>query len=311
MITFGPIPSRRLGRSLGVNHIPPKACSYSCVYCQVGRTSHLRVVRRAFYDPAQVEQAVREHLAQARSAGERVDYLSFVPDGEPTLDVHLGAEIARLRPLGTPIAVITNGSLLWRQDVRNDLLLADWVSVKVDSVQEDVWRRVDRPHGKLRLPVILDGMLEFARQYRGLLVTETMLVAGVNDDERSLEAVADFLAHLGPSAAYISVPTRPPAEAWVRPPDGEVIVRAYAIFREKVERVELLTGYEGNAFALIGDPAEDLLRITAVHPLREDALVAYLARSNQNRNLVDRLLAQGLLIEIEYRGQRFYRRATG
>ena len=121
MIAFGPIPSRRLGRSLGVNHIPPKVCTYSCVYCQVGRTSSLRIRRCAFYDPARVAEAVRERVAQARSSGEAVDFITFVPDGEPTLDINLGQEIARLRPLGIPIAVITNGSLLWREDVRADL----------------------------------------------------------------------------------------------------------------------------------------------------------------------------------------------
>lgn len=308
MLAFGPIPSRRLGRSLGVNHIPPKVCSYSCVYCQVGRTSSLRIRRRAFYDPARVVEAVREKVARARASGEGVDFITFVPDGEPTLDVHLGQEMALLRPLGIPLAVITNGSLLWREDVRADLMQADWVSVKVDAVREAAWRRVNRPHGRLQLPTVLEGILRFAAEFRGRLVSETMLVSGLNDDEAELEAVAEFLTRLRPSVACIAVPTRPPAEEWVRPPSEEAVLRGYAIFREAVERVELLTGYEGDAFAFTGDAEADLLSITAVHPMREDALAAFLARAGADWGLVARLVARGLLVETEYRGHRFYRR---
>lgn len=139
-------------------------------------------------------------------------------------------------------------------------------------------------------------------------MTETMLVADVNDDEAELEAAAEFLTRLRPSTACIAIPTRPPTEKWARPPSEEAITRAYAIFREAVERVELLTGYEGDAFAFTGDAEADLLDITAVHPMREDALAAFLARSGADWGLVARLVAQGLLVETEYRGHRFYRR---
>jgi wyosine [tRNA(Phe)-imidazoG37] synthetase (radical SAM superfamily) len=112
MIAFGPVPSRRLGRSLGINHIPPKTCTYSCVYCQVGRTVRLRLRRRAFYEPEEISRAVRDKVKAAHAAGETIDYLTFVPDGEPALDVNLGREIALLGPIGLPIAVISNGSLI-------------------------------------------------------------------------------------------------------------------------------------------------------------------------------------------------------
>lgn len=183
--------------------------------------------------------------------------------------------------------------------------------MKVDAVQEQIWRRVNRPHGRLRLPTILEGMLRFGEEYQGQLATETMLVAGVNDDEASLGQVADFLARLCPSTAYISIPTRPPAERWVRPPAEEAVVRAYAILQEAVGWVELLTGYEGNAFAYTGNAEEDLLSITAVHPMQEEAVAAFLARAGADWTLVHRLIAEGRLVETEYRGQRFYRRKAG
>ena len=268
MIAFGPVPSRRLGRSLGINSIPPKICTYSCVYCQLGRTLKMEVDRRAFYEPEMVVSDVADKVARTRQAGEAIEYLTFVPDGEPTLDINLGREIERLKPLGLPIAVISNASLIWRKDVRQDLVDADWVSLKVDAVEEAAWRQIDRPHGSLDLSSIMAGLLAFAREYRGKLVTETMLVAGVNDGNGGLKALAGFLARLQPDRAYLSIPTRPPAEPWALPPDEQTVNRAYQILREEVEQVRYLIGYEGNAFAFTGDVEEDLLSITAVHPMR-------------------------------------------
>lgn len=145
LIAFGPVPSRRLGRSLGINNIPHKACTYSCSYCQVGRTIHKEVDRRVFYQPDEIFGDVNDKVEKAGKMHEHIDYLTFVPDGEPTLDINIGLEIDLLRSFGVKIGVITNGSLLWREDVRTELMNADWVSVKVDSVIEKPWCTVNRP----------------------------------------------------------------------------------------------------------------------------------------------------------------------
>ena len=308
MKAFGPVPSRRLGRSLGINNIPPKVCTYSCVYCQLGRTVKMQVERRAFYQPEEILRDVEEKVRNAREVGESIDYLTFVPDGEPTLDVGLGQEIELLKPLGINIAVITNASLIWREDVQKDLMRADWVSLKVDSVSEDVWRRINRPHRALQLASILEGMLEFARAYEGELATETMLVEGVNDGDEHVREVADFLAELRPARAYLSIPTRPPAEEWAQPPNEKVINRAYQILGDRVDHVEYLIGYEGNAFAFTGNVEEDLLSITAVHPMREEAVKEFLARARADWSIVRKLLEQGQLVETEYEGNKFYMR---
>ncbi len=308
MIAFGPVPSRRLGRSLGINNIPPKVCTYSCVYCQLGRTIKMQVARRAFYEPENVLRDVHDKVEKAGEAGEAIDYLAFVPDGEPTLDINLGREIELLRPLGIKIAVISNGSLIGREDVKEDLLGADWVSLKMDSTRREIWRKIDRPYGTLRLASILDGTLKFAQAFRGELVTETMLVEGVNDDDDQIRDVAGFLARLEPATAYLAIPTRPPAEEWVQPPDEEVINRAYQVFSEKVDRVEHLVGYEGNAFAFTGNVEEDLLSITSVHPMREDAVSEFLARARADWTAVRKLIEQGRLVETEYEGRKFYMR---
>ena len=115
MLIFGPVPSRCLGRSLGINNIPPKACSYSCIYCQVGPTRPTKIVPSEFYPPDQITKELQQHLEQVTKENERVDYLTFVPDGEPTLASRLSETIENLRPLGIPIAIISNASLIWRE----------------------------------------------------------------------------------------------------------------------------------------------------------------------------------------------------
>jgi wyosine [tRNA(Phe)-imidazoG37] synthetase (radical SAM superfamily) len=266
----------------------------------------MQVTRQSFYEPEEILKAVRDKVKTASETGELVDYLTFVPDGEPTLDTNLGCEINLLRSLGVKIAVITNSSLIWLRDVRDDLMKADWVSLKIDSTCKEIWRKLDRPHGALKLSLILDGILEFADAYRGELVTETMLVQGINDGDRDVGAVADFLAQLRPARAYLSIPTRPPAERWVRAPDEEVINRAYQTLHKRVDQVEYLIGYEGNAFAFTGNAEDDLLSITAVHPMREEAVSDFLTRAGSDWSVVQRMVEGGQLVETEYGGRNFY-----
>lgn len=308
---YGPVPSRRLGKSLGVNNIPPKHCTYACVYCQVGRTKDLTVERREFYDPKELSHEILHRVTQAKKDNERIDYIAFVPDGEPTLDRWLGEEISLLRKTGIPIAVITNGSLLWDDEVKSILNRADWVSIKVDAVEETIWHLIDRPHRSLSLSAILDGVADFARGYAGTLVTETMLVRGVNDGDEQLTVLSQFIGRLRPRIAYVSIPTRPPAEMAVRGPDEARLNRAYQIFSGQMERVEYLIGYEGNAFAFSGNVEEDILNITAVHPMRLEAVEEFLSRAGATWQVIERLMARGDLTGTEYAGHRFFMRRFG
>jgi wyosine [tRNA(Phe)-imidazoG37] synthetase (radical SAM superfamily) len=264
--------------------------------------------RREFYLPVAVVAAVEAKAREVRERGEAIDFLTFVPDGEPTLDVDLGTEIQGLRHVGPKIAVISNGSLVHLEEVREDLASADWVSHKVDAVDEKTWRKVDRPHPSLKLAKIVSGMLAFRETFAGVLVTETMLVSGVNDGVEQLRELAAFLRRLQPAVAYLAVPTRPPAEMWVRPPDEETMNRAYQIVTREVGRVELLTGYEGNAFSATGNSEEDLLSITAVHPMRADAVEDLLRRNGDKWATVDYLVKKRRLVELSHEGQRYYLR---
>jgi len=306
MITFGPVPSRRLGRSLGINNIPPKACSYSCVYCQVGPTKVTEIVPRLFYTPEQIFLEVEKHLSLIQKKNEQVDYLTFVPDGEPGLDMQLAQTIKRLRPLGIPIAIISNASPSWREQIRETFAQADWVSLKVDAIDETLWKQVNRPHPSLDHQLILDGMMNFAKDFSGTLATESMFIRELNDHDKAVKALAEFLRTLGPDQAYLAIPTRPPAEQSIHAPDEVTLNRIFQIINQQIKHLELISGYEGNAFASTGNFAEDILSITSVHPMREDAVRTLLAKSGADWQQVTQLINKGLLIQTEYEGQVFY-----
>jgi wyosine [tRNA(Phe)-imidazoG37] synthetase (radical SAM superfamily) len=306
MMVFGPIPSRRLGRSLGVNNIPPKICSYSCVYCQIGLTDSMSVSRKEFYSPDEIFKEASSKVKTLQNSGEKIDYISFVPDGEPTLDINLGKEIDLLKPLGIKIAVITNSSLLWDEDVRKDLMIADWVSIKIDTIDEKIWRKIDRPNGKLDFQKILSGIKTFASSFKGVMVTETMLVKRVNNNVESIKSTVEFIKQLNPDKAYILVPTRPPAEKFVEPPSEENLNEAYQIFNASINNVELLAYSEGTDFSYSSDAEKELLSILAVHPMRKDAVEKFLNKSRSNWNLIESLIVNNVLKEVKYSDNTFF-----
>ncbi len=307
MTIFGPIPSRRLGASLGVNNIPYKICSYNCVYCQVGRTLHMQVKRTLYSNPSEVFEEVKKKVERIRETQQNVDYISIVPDGEPTLDSSLGELIVRLKELGLPVAVITNSSLTWDKSVQEDLKKADWVSVKIDAISPNTWKQINRPHASLSLDEILQGMQEFAGSYTGTLCTETMLVKDLNDNPEELTAIANFIkSRISPYKAYIGVPTRPPAEPWVSRPEPESITAAYAIFTKEGLNAETLTGYESSGFVVTDNPVEEILEITAVHPMRSDAVEDVLNRFGVGEDVLQQLVKEGRIRKVHYEGWDYY-----
>jgi len=305
---FGPVPSRRLGKSIGINNIPPKICTYSCVYCQLGKSLKMTTNRCAYYDPGMLVSETKEKIKNAHLNDEPIDYLTIVSDGEPTLDANLGQLIEKLHPLGIKVAVITNSPLLSRPDVRKELCKADWVSVKVDTLDEKIWKKIDRPHKNIKFDTLLKGVRSFSEEFTGLLVTETMLVKGLNDGRQSLDETARFIRNLNCSVAYLSIPIRPPALSWVRPPEEQNISRACHLFTAQDLNTEYLIGYEGNQFAYTGNIKTDILSITSVHPMREDAVYAYLKKAGGHFSTIEKLLADNKILVSTYNNERFYTR---
>ena len=305
---FGPVPSRRLGRSLGINNIPSKYCSYSCIYCQVGRTKNLTIKRRKFYD---VSSILNELIPVLNRLGEKsIDYITFVPDGEPTLDINLGKIAREIREItNIPLAILTNSSLLFMEDVRNDLTYFNLVSLKIDSVIDKIWRKINRPYGKLDINKILEGIIEFRDIYNGKIITETMIIKNINDSIENFKSNIDFISGIDVDKAYISIPIRPPAEKWVLPPTKDKIVEAHEIYREKLgDRVELLIKPEGEKFlSSTGEIVEDFLATISVHPMREDYVYKFIEKSGEiPSKILKKLLEEKKISRIKYRGKYFY-----
>jgi wyosine [tRNA(Phe)-imidazoG37] synthetase (radical SAM superfamily) len=305
---FGPVPSRRLGKSLGVNNIPHKICTYSCIYCQIGKTVRMQVTRQEFYKPEALVDEAKAVLCNIQNNDEYPDYITIVPDGEPTLDINLGILIKKLKTINIPVAVITNAALIQFPDIQNDLLNADYVSVKADSFNIETWRKINKPHKNLNLNEIVSGISSFARNFSGKLVTETMLLKGINDTYDELNNTACFIEIFKPAVAYIAVPTRPPAFKEAIPADESAVNEAYHIFKKHIREVELLTGYEGNAFSSTGNFKTDILGITAVHPMREDAVLELLHKTNSDKSLLDRLVEKKHVEKLNYNGHNYYLR---
>ncbi len=305
MPVFGPVPSRRLGISLGVNNIPPKICTYACRYCQLGKTLHMSKEPLPYFAPRDLYREVEKIILEHEGT---IDYLTVVPDGEPTLDRNLEELAMELRRFGIPLAIISNSSLIARREIRRALLHFDWVSLKVDAVSEGLWRRIDRPHPDLELSAIHEGMLRFRDEFQGLLNTETMLVSSINDSREELELIASFLGRLQPDTAWISLPLRPPAESDAAPADDEALQLGLRLFRAEVPIVEALNRPEGDEFSACGaDLGQAILDITSVHPIRATALKALLARKGSAWDLVEKLVGDSLLLEREWQGEIFYR----
>jgi wyosine [tRNA(Phe)-imidazoG37] synthetase (radical SAM superfamily) len=265
----------------------------------------MSVQRKEFYPPDEIVNEVYKRVDELKKSDEKIDYISFVPDGEPTLDINLGKIIRQLNPLGIKIAVITNSSLLWDKEVRNDLMNADWVSVKIDATDNRAWQKINRPYGKLDLQIVLNGVKLFTNSLKGTLVTETMLVNGLNDSKESLTNTAEFIAKLNPHKAYILVPTRPPAEKIVEPPSEETLNQAYQLFNSNISNVELLIGGGEIDFTFSSDVEKELLSILAVHPMSFEAVEKFLGKAEENWQLIESLIHKSLLKEVEYLENKF------
>ena len=302
---FGPVPSRRLGRSLGIDPVPLKTCNYSCVYCQLGRTRPLVTRRKAFFSVSDMLAEVATTLSHDGS--DSIDWITFVGSGETTLFSRLGSLIRFVKSISDlPVAVITNGSLLYLPEVRKELSAADAVLPSLDAGTETLYARINRPHRDFSYQQHVDGLMEFRREYEGRLWVEVMLLGGVNDSSAALRDIASVLQRVEPDEIHISTPTRPPAEPWVELPSQDSLRRASSIFRsvaKVLHPIEVDLDTEIN-----GEIVDAVLTIVSRHPLQEIELVRTLARWVPRRVLetLTALADSGRIKVIERYGKRFW-----
>jgi wyosine [tRNA(Phe)-imidazoG37] synthetase (radical SAM superfamily) len=229
---YGPVPSRRLGFSLGVDILPFKTCSMDCVYCQLGAKAATTVRRRSFVPIKDVLKQIEDVLR----SGCRVDAITFSGSGEPTLHSGIGRLIRDIkRRTSVPVIVLTNSSMLSRPAVRRDLAAADIVVPSLDAVTESVFKKVNRPHPSLSAAEIVDGLAVFRRGYPGQIWLEVLLVRGINDGLPHLRALKSAIARIRPDRVQLNTVVRPPAETSARPLRPEDLERIKAFLGGTVE----------------------------------------------------------------------------
>jgi len=299
---YGPVPSRRLGYSLGVDILPFKTCSLDCVYCQLGSTGKTTNRRRAYFAPRDVLAQVREAL----EAGRRVDHITFSGSGEPTLNKNLGPIIRGLKKMTKiPVAVLTNGTLLTRKDVRRDLLAADVVVPSLDAVPARLFRAVNRPHPSLDAGRVVKGLARFRREFKGQIWLEIMLVKGANDTPAHIRELRAAVAAIKPDRVQLNTVVRPPAEATARPLSARELGR---IRRLVDERAEVVADFGAGQRA--GGKADLDQTVTAMvrrRPVTAGDIAAALGRHRDEvLKAVGRLLGAGAIKAVRHGRKTFY-----
>jgi len=280
------------------------------VYCQLGRTTHITTQRKDFFPPEELLNEIKR-VIEVESSHSEIDFVTFVGEGEPTLCKSLGWLIRKTKEIADiHIAVDTNGSLLYREDVRNDLSEADVVMPSFDAGTAETFRKINRPHRGLDFEAVVEGMERFRQEYDGEIWVEVMLVKGLNDSEEELKAIKSRLEHIEPNRTYINVPIRPPAEPWAVPPDKDAIALAHAILGDVT--VVDITAEETGDFSTDGftNPEDAILAIIRRHPMREEQVIETLKKFEvEERGVHDsltRLAESGKIKKVKYRDKVFW-----
>ncbi|MGB3091808.1 MAG: radical SAM protein [Candidatus Zixiibacteriota bacterium] len=264
---YGPVPSRRLGISLGVDVVPYKNCSYDCIYCQLGKTTNHSIQRKSFVPIDSVISDVKKVLNENSD----IDYITFSGSGEPTLNQDICEMITRVKSFTQiPVAVLTNGSLLWDRRVREDVTRADLVVPSVDAVSEDIFQKVNGPVEGLDVKKVLDGIREFCKDYRGKVYLEIMLVKDVNDSEEEIRRINQFVGELNVDRIQLNTVIRPPADPGARPLDRQELLKIKALFDPSLP-VEIVADF-------------DRTTSKAYHKDLEQAIIEFLKRRPARRD---------------------------
>lgn len=306
---FGPVPSRRLGQSLGIDPVLSKTCNWNCVYCQLGRTTPMTNQRQLFYTVENLVSEVQQWLQTHTQTP--LDWITLVGSGETMLYAGVGDLISGLKKLtDIPIAVITNGSLLYLPEVRQELLTADAVMPSFDAGNAALYRKINRPHPDITFDRLKQGLLAFRQVFRGKLWVEVMLIKGMNDTEDALHELTVHFNEIDPDEIHLLQPTRPPAEPWVQPADEEGLLRASAILGEKARVIHPAFGqFDLTAY---GSPAEAVLAIITRHPMKETELLDTLQeiKTETLKSTLEQLQKNHQVQVIERFGTRFWTAST-
>jgi len=305
---FGPVPSRRLGSSLGVDIVPFKTCSYDCIYCQLSQTTCKTTERKEYIDSRAIISDLKAVLNEFDAPKSSIDYITFSGSGEPTLNSAIGKIISSIKAsTDLPVAVLTNGSLLYRDELRKDLCRADLVIPSLDAVTQHVFEKINRPDPSLKIDKIVDGVRKFTESFDGQIWLEIMLVEGIND-RAELDKIAQQVAKLNVDRIQLNTVVRPPAEKYAHPIDEEQMQKIKEKLGHKTEVIAnfdrikekvYLKDIESKIFEMLQRRPATITDISDSLSLHKNEAVKQIAQ----------LEKEGSVKQIVHRGERYYRDA--
>jgi wyosine [tRNA(Phe)-imidazoG37] synthetase (radical SAM superfamily) len=302
---FGPVPSRRLGLSLGIDLIPAKTCTYDCLYCQVGRTTLRTLEARPFIPLSKVVAELEKKLRNTFP-----DVVTLAGSGEPTLHSQIDQMIAAIKKrTETKVAVLTNGSLFWREDVRKGVLKADIILPTLSSAFANTFRTIHRPHPELNLDIIVEGLKRLRKDFRGQLFLEVVILSGINDGEREVEGIKTLIDQIAPEKTQINTVVRPPADSRAVPLERKKMEEIRDYFGKNAEIVaeSPVDGRAGERDAL----ARGFLDMVKRRPLRPVDISHSMGLSmDAVDTLVKGLLMKGYICKQEHGGEVYFRSTT-
>ena len=300
---FGPVPSRRLGRSLGVDLVPFKTCTYDCIYCQLGRTTNKTMQRKEWVPTDIVINQLKAKLSS------KPDYITLSGSGEPTLSPRLEELISKIKGItDIPVAVLTNGSLLWLPEVRNALKSADMVVPSLDAGSSQIFQYVNRPHPDITFSKMLQGLVEFRKDYSGQYWLEVFLLAGVTTPEMEINRLKTCINAIQPDKVQVNTVTRPPAEGFAEPVPKKQLE---TIAKKLYEKAEVIANYsEVHKQQDFSARREDVLTLLQRRPCSVEDIAAGLGlHRNEVVKYVEELSSEGK-IEAKPQHQQLYYKAT-
>ena len=300
---YGPVPSRRLGRSLGIDLVPHKICTYDCIYCQIGKTTEKTLLRKEYLPKEEILKEVKGFLLKGDSD---IDHFSLSGSGEPTLHSQIRSIIDGIKEMSSiPVAVITNGSLLYEEKVREDLRRADIVLPSLDAVSSEAFMKVNRPHPGISVKRMIGGMVHFRRIYKGQIWLEILFCKGVNDTQSELLEMKRAIDRIQPDLIHLNTVVRPPSEKWAIPLDQKEMEEIRAFFGE---RASIISEFDRHILSAPGgDLADGILRILKRRPLSLSDLSKNMGIPQEElERYIDPLIKEGKIQAREFGGSIYY-----
>jgi wyosine [tRNA(Phe)-imidazoG37] synthetase (radical SAM superfamily) len=300
--TFGPVPSRRLGLSLGVDIIPNKLCTLDCVYCEVGITDKRGLARKEYFPASEILEEVKEVITEYP----KLDYITISGSGEPTLNSKIGDIIHDIKRMTkVPVAVLTNGTLLDNPEVRRDLMEADIVSPSFDAVTPEVFEKIDRPNPKLRIDTIIRGIKAFRREYHGTMWMEILFVDGINDHDDEVYKMKQAIDEIQPEKVHLNTVIRPPAYSFAKPVSNERLREIQKILGERSEIIGVFK--EKHKTEERNADGEAILALLKRRAMTVDQMVVSMAMKREEIiSSLEQLLQGKFIRSYVFNGEEFY-----